>query len=259
MKITRFVHASGQLRYGILQAKELELIDGDIFGRWKPSGLKLGLEQVRFTSPLEPPNLLCLGKNFRAFSGEENPKFPRTPLVFIKSTTSVIGTGEAIILPAMAPNEIYYEAELAVVISRRARNVPESESLNFVLGYTVANDVGAKDCQAADGQWARAKSFDTFCPLGPWIETDLKPDNCRVCSRVNGVPAQDSTTSLMIFNVAQTVSFLSHCLTLLPGTVICMGSPGVLQEPRPLLKPGDLVEVEVGGIGVLANPVAAAS
>jgi 2-keto-4-pentenoate hydratase/2-oxohepta-3-ene-1,7-dioic acid hydratase in catechol pathway len=259
MKMARFRDDRGQLSHGILQGKEVELIDGDIFGHWKPSGLKLGLEEVRLTSPLAPPNVLCLGKNFRAFAGEENPKFPKTPLIFIKSTTSVIGTGETIILPAMAPNEIYYEAELAVVIGRRAHNLSEAESLKFVLGYTVANDVGAKDCQAADGQWARAKSFDTFCPLGPWIETNLNPENCRVCSRVNGVLAQDSTTSLMIFNVAQTVSFLSHCLTLLPGTVICMGSPGVLQEPRPLLKPGDLVEVEVGGIGVLANPVAAAS
>jgi 2-keto-4-pentenoate hydratase/2-oxohepta-3-ene-1,7-dioic acid hydratase in catechol pathway len=196
-----------------------------------------------------------LGKNFRSFPGEQNPKFPQTPLLFIKSNTSIIGPGESIVLPAIAPDEIYHEAELAVIIGRRARNVTEEEALKFIFGYTIANDIGARDCQAADGQWARAKSFDTFCPLGPWIETSLDPENCRVCSRINGELVQDSTTSLMIFNVAQTLSFLSRCMTLLPGTVICMGSPGVLREPRPLLKPGDLVEVEVGGIGAMANPV----
>jgi 2-keto-4-pentenoate hydratase/2-oxohepta-3-ene-1,7-dioic acid hydratase in catechol pathway len=255
MKIARFINVGGQLRHGILHGDQVELIQGDIFGDWKPSGGRLALAGVRLLSSVDPPNVLCLGKNFRAFPGEESPKFPKTPLLFIKSNTSVIGTGAAIILPSIAPDEIYYEAELAVVIGRRARNITEAEAIKFVFGYTVANDVGAKDCQAADGQWTRAKSFDTFCPLGPWIETELDPGNCRVCSRVNGVPVQESMTSQMIFNVAQTVSFLSRCMTLLPGTVICMGSPGVLREPRPFLKTGEQVEVEVSGIGVLANPV----
>lgn len=259
MKIARFADSGGQLRYGILQARELELIEGDVFGNWKPNGLRIGLEQVLLSSPVDPPNVICLGKNFRAFPGDEKPGFPKTPLIFIKSNTSVIGPEAAIMLPSIAPDEVYYEAELAVIIGRRARNVPESESLKCVFGYTVANDVGARDCQAADGQWARAKSFDTFCPLGPWIETELNPGNCRVSSRVNGVVMQDSNTALMVFNVAQAVSFLSRCMTLLPGTVICMGSPGVLQEPRPLLRSGDLVETEVGGIGVLVNPVGATS
>lgn len=257
MKIARVADTNGRLRPAILQGDTVEIIEGDMFGLWKPDGIKFGLEQVRLSSPVDPPNVICLGKNFRRFPSEESQHFPKLPLLFIKSTTSVIGPGEAIILPATAPSEIYYEAELAVVIGRRARNIPEAKALDFIFGYTVANDVGARDCQAADGQWARAKSFDTFCPLGPWIETSLDPANCRVCSKINGKLVQNSTTSLMIFNVAQTVSFLSHCMTLLPGTVICMGSPGVLHEPRPLLKPGDLVEVDVGGIGAMANPVVA--
>jgi 2-keto-4-pentenoate hydratase/2-oxohepta-3-ene-1,7-dioic acid hydratase in catechol pathway len=257
MKIARVAAPGGRLRYAILQGEAVELIKGDIFGRRKPSGIQLGLAQVRLSKPIDPPYVLCLGKNFRRFPDEESSKFPELPLVFIKSNTSVIGPGKSIILPAMAPDEIYYEAELAVIIGRRARNVGEKEALGFVFGYTVANDLAARDCQTPDGQWARAKSFDTFCPLGPWIETSLAPGNCPVRSRINGVLVQDSMTSLMIFNVAQTVSFLSRCMTLLPGTVICMGSPGVLQDPRPLLKAGDLVEVEVVGIGAMTNPVMA--
>jgi len=170
----------------------------------------------------------------------------------------VVGPQDQIVLPATAPNEVYFEAELAVVIKSKARNVSASDALGCVLGYTVANDVGARDCQASDGQWARAKSFDTFAPIGPWIETELEPGNCAVRSRVNGKLIQESTTALMIFDVSTTISYLSHCLTLWPGTVISMGSPGVLEEPRPFLKPGDTVEAEVKGIGVLCNPVSAA-
>jgi 2-keto-4-pentenoate hydratase/2-oxohepta-3-ene-1,7-dioic acid hydratase in catechol pathway len=202
--------------------------------------------------------MLCLGKNYRAFAGEQNPKFPKEPLLFIKATSAVVGPEDEIVLPAIAPNEVYYEAELAVVIKSRARNVSPSDALQCVLGYTVANDIGAKDCQASDGQWARAKSFDTFAPIGPWIETELDPAHCAVRSRVNGRLIQESTTALMLFDVPTTISYLSRCMTLLPGTVISMGSPGVIQEPRPFLKAGDLVEVEVEGIGVLKNSVSAA-
>jgi 2-keto-4-pentenoate hydratase/2-oxohepta-3-ene-1,7-dioic acid hydratase in catechol pathway len=255
MKIARFLTADGKRELGMILGEQIEMIRGDIFGKWEPTGIMFSLKQVQLSAPLDPPNVLCLGKNFRSFPGEQNPKFPRLPLLFIKSNTSVIGPGEPIVLPAIAPNEIYHEAELAVIIGRRARNVTEHDALNFVFGYTVANDIGARDCQASDGQWARAKSFDTFCPLGPWIETSVDPGNCQIRSWINHVLVQDSTTALMIFDVSETVSFLSHCMTLLPGTVICMGSPGVLQESRLLLKPGDRVEVEVAGIGVMTNPV----
>jgi 2-keto-4-pentenoate hydratase/2-oxohepta-3-ene-1,7-dioic acid hydratase in catechol pathway len=257
MKIVRFTPGADiEPSYGLLEGATVARVETEVFGPDQPVvGRRYDLEEVRLLAPVEPPNVLCLGKNFRAYAGEENPKFPKSPLLFIKATTSVVGPGAAIVLPEIAPAEVYYEAELAVVIGRTARNVSESDARQFVLGYTVANDVGARDCQAHDGQWARAKSFDTFCPLGPWIETDLEPGNCRVTSRVNGTTVQDSSTALMIFDVAYTVSFLSHCMTLLPGTVVCMGSPGVLAEPRPLLRPGDSVEVEVTGLGVLRNPV----
>ena len=255
MRIARFLDSAGIAHYGIVRDSELEVIDGCLLGSWKPSGITLPLDMTRLLSPVEPANILCLGKNYRAFAGEKNPQFPKQPLLFLKTSTSVIGNSQPICLPAMAPDQVYFEAELAVVIGRPARNIVQKDAHEFILGYTVANDVGAKDCQAADGQWARAKSFDTFCPLGPWIETELDPGNCRICARVDGELVQDSNTALMIFDVAQVVAFLSRCMTLVPGTVICMGSPGVLREPRPFLRPDQIVEAEINGIGILSNPV----
>jgi 2-keto-4-pentenoate hydratase/2-oxohepta-3-ene-1,7-dioic acid hydratase in catechol pathway len=257
MRIARFANVDGKICYGVVDADNIEVIDGDIFGQWKKASTKIATKSVRLLAPIVPSNFLCLGKNYRAFAGEENPSFPKEPLLFIKATSAVIGPEDAIVLPAVAPNEVYYEAELAVIIGKAARNVHEKDALKYVLGFTVSNDVGAKDCQAKDGQWARAKSFDTFAPMGPWIETELDPGNCKVRSRVNGVSIQESTTALMIFNVAYTISYLSRCMTLLPGTVISMGSPGVLKEPRPFLHDGDIVEAEVEGVGVLKNKVVA--
>ena len=255
MRIVRCSHGEDTAFHGVLEDGVVDRIEGDIFAEWRRSGERTKLTDVRLHAPLTPPNLLCLGKNYRSFHGDENPAYPRQPLLFIKSTSSVIGPDDPIVLPEMAPSEVYFEAELAVAIGRTARNVSPHSAKDFVLGYLVANDVGAKDCQSADGQWARAKSFDSFCPLGPWIETDLDPAGCRIASRVNGEAVQESATSLMIFDVPTTISFLSKCMTLLPGTVICMGSPAALTEPRPFLRHGDRVEVEVEGIGTLTNPV----
>ncbi len=255
MKIARFLPPSLHPQFGVLQNATLRPIQGSLFGQWRVTDEEVPLSSVSLLSPVEPVNLLCLGKNYRAFAGEQNPKFPTEPLLFIKATTAVIGPQAEITLPAIAPKEVYFEAELAVVIGREARNVDPADALSCVFGYTVCNDIGAKDCQAKDGQWARAKSFDTFAPLGPWLETELDPAHCRVRSRLNGRLIQDSTTDLMIFDVPFTISYLSRCMTLRPGTVIAMGSPGVLQEPRPFLSPNDVVEVEVEGIGTLKNPV----
>ncbi len=162
-------------------------------------------------------------------------------------------------LPAAAPDEVDYEAELAVVIGRTARNVGKDEALDYVLGYTCGNDVSARDCQLRhDSQWARGKSFDTFCPLGPVIETQLDPENVRVCTRLNGELMQDGCTSDMIFSVRELVSYCSQQMTLLPGTVLMTGTPdgvGFARRPPVYLRPGDRVEVEIEGIGVLQNPV----
>ncbi|MCY2932258.1 MAG: fumarylacetoacetate hydrolase family protein [Planctomycetota bacterium] len=261
MKIVRFLK-DGQIRYGLLDGERIDVLAGEPFEAIRPDGTTAALGEVKLLAPVSPPNVLAIGLNYRQHALETKAAIPDRPLLFIKASTSVIAAGDPIVLPAMAPDEVDYEAELAVVIGRAARDVAPDDALSYVLGYTCGNDVSARDCQKRlDRQWARAKSFDTFCPLGPWIETDLDPTNAPVRCRVNGRTMQDSSTSDMIFPCAQLISYLSHCLTLLPGTVILTGTPpgvGVAREPAVYLRAGDVVEVEIGGVGVLRNPVAAA-
>jgi 2-keto-4-pentenoate hydratase/2-oxohepta-3-ene-1,7-dioic acid hydratase in catechol pathway len=177
-------------------------------------------------------------------------------MLFIKASTALTGPDHPIILPSVAPNEVDYEAELVVVIGKRCRNVSEDHALDYVLGYTCGNDVSARDCQRQS--LARGKSFDTFAPLGPWIETKLDPDSCAISSRLNGETMQNSNTSDLIFNVRQLISYLSNSTTLLPGTSIMTGTPsgvGFARKPPVFLKVDDVVEVEIAGIGTLRNPV----
>ncbi|HBQ64410.1 MAG TPA: hypothetical protein DD727_05730, partial [Clostridiales bacterium] len=217
------------------------------------------LTQVNLLSPVTPPNIIAIGLNYRQHARESGMKLPERPVIFIKATTSVIGPEEAIRLPSTAPDEVDYECELAAVIGRTAKNVPVERALEYVLGYTCGNDVSARDCQMKlDVQWARAKSFDTFCPLGPWIETQLDPDNANIRTRINTTIFQESNTGDMIFPMAELVSWCSRNMTLLPGTVILSGTPqgvGFARKPPVFLKAGDVVEVEVEGIGVLRNRV----
>jgi 2-keto-4-pentenoate hydratase/2-oxohepta-3-ene-1,7-dioic acid hydratase in catechol pathway len=176
----------------------------------------------------------------------------------MKANTAVIAHGQDIVLPHGSPDHVDYEAELCVIIGRRIRNISESEALDYVFGYTCANDVSARDAQKSDGQWVRAKSFDTFAPMGPYVETDLDPTNLRVVSRLNGKVMQDGNTKDMIFPVANVVSYLSQCMTLLPGTAILTGTPsgvGFARIPPVYLRPGDVSEIEIEGIGTLKNTV----
>lgn len=258
MKIVRFRDRQGNVNYGFHEGEKIETAAGKLLQGLKPAGRKIAVKDVQLLAPIEPYNLLAIGRNYKAHVEEGGADLPPAPLLFIKATSSVIGPGDPIIIPAVAPEQVDYEAELAVVINKTARNVKEKDALKYVLGYTCANDVSARDCQVKDGQWARAKSFDTFAPLGPWIETNLDPFNQPIKCRVNGTVLQDANTSLMIFNVAFIISYLSAGMTLLPGTVILTGTPsgvGFARKPPVWLKPGDTVEVEIGGIGVLSNPV----
>jgi len=189
---------------------------------------------------------------------------PDEPAMFIKASTAACGHNDPIVLPAMAPDEVDYECELAIVIGRTAKQIAPEHAFDYVLGYTCGNDVSARDCQMrrdrGSGQWARAKSFDTFCPLGPWIETDMNGDDRPIRSRLNGRVMQESNTSDLIFGCAQLVSFLSKCVTLRPGTVIMTGTPsgvGFARTPPVFLRPGDVIEIEIDGIGTLRNTVAA--
>jgi 2-keto-4-pentenoate hydratase/2-oxohepta-3-ene-1,7-dioic acid hydratase in catechol pathway len=219
-------------------------------------------EETDLMYPCWTPTIFAIGRNYRAHVAETGAKLPEAPLVFIKPKTALLSPGEPILLPESAPNEVDFEAELAIVIGRDARRVSPADALDYVGGYTCANDVTARDCQRNDKQWARAKGFDTFCPMGPYLVTpdELDPDHLAIRSRLNGKIMQDSNTSQMIFPCRELISYLSHQFTLEENTVILTGTPegvGFARQPPVFLRPGDRIEVEIEGIGTLANNVLA--
>ena len=261
-KIVRFRSQDGAIHYGLWRDDNaLQLIEGDLWGEWRLAKESVPLAIVRLLAPVTPPNVIAMGLNYRGHAAESKAQVPPRPALFLKATTSVCGPLDPIVLPHMAPDEVDYECELAIVVGKTAHNVGEEEALDYVLGYTCGNDVSARDCQLRlDMQWARGKSFDTFAPLGPCIQTEMDPDNVKICTRLNGTVMQDSNTSDLIFSCRKLVSYLSECMTLLPGTVIMTGTPsgvGFARKPPVFLHPGDVVEIEIEGIGVLRNPVVA--
>lgn len=249
MRLARVLH-QGRPVYASIIGEELHLLAGDDLMALKPTGETLPAGSDRLLAPAAPSKIVAVGLNYRDHALEMGEELPNEPKIFIKPSTAAIGPGEPIVLPPLS-RRVDHEAELAVVIGRRARNVAASEAGSYILGYTCLNDVTARDLQAADGQWTRAKAFDTFCPLGPWIETDLDPGNLRLEARVNGQVRQSSSTANFIFRLEDLVRFISGVMTLLPGDVITTGTPPGVGP----LAPGDLVEIEVEGIGILANPV----
>jgi 2-keto-4-pentenoate hydratase/2-oxohepta-3-ene-1,7-dioic acid hydratase in catechol pathway len=259
VKIVRFF-LDGKARFGILESGEVYPCAGDPFAGLKPQSRAIAAEGLRLLSPVEPPNVVCIGLNYRRHIEEAGASLPKGPQIFLKPTTAVCGPEDPIFLPLQDPDRVDYEVELAIVIGKRAKHVSEQEAPNVVLGYTVANDVSARGVQFADAQWTRGKSFDSFCPLGPCIETELEADRVDVTCRVNGRTLQHSNTSDMIRSPSQLVSFVSGSMTLLPGTVILTGTPegvGFPRRPPIFLREGDVVECEVEGIGILRNPVVA--
>jgi len=261
MKLVRFIDKNGDPAAGrFIDATSAVRAQGDLFG--KPTVEIASTQIEKLLAPVEPPNVIAIGLNYRKHAEEQGLKtLPAEPLIFLKATTSVIGPGDPIVLPHSAPSEVDYEAELAVVIGKRARNVPESTAMDFVLGFTCANDVSARDCQKVrDKQWARGKSFDTFCPLGPAIVTpdELDAQNAAIRSILNGRVMQESNTADMIFSIRRLISFVSHQFKLLPGTVILTGTPegvGFARKPPVYLRPGDTIAIEIDGVGRLENPV----
>lgn len=257
MRIVRYLY-EGNACYGIIDGAGLHPCDGDPFTRLIRQSAVLDPAVVRLLAPVNPPNIICLGLNYREHAAETGHPLPAEPLVFIKATTALCGPGDPIILPAQYPDRIDYEAELAIVIGKHARDIPEGRADEVILGYTAANDVSNRSVQFSDGQWARAKSHDTFCPVGPAIVTGLDADNLAIRCRLDGEVMQESSTSDMIFPVRRIVSHLSRCFTLLPGTLILTGTPGGVgfkRNPPVFLRPGQIVEVEIEGIGTLSNPV----
>jgi 2-keto-4-pentenoate hydratase/2-oxohepta-3-ene-1,7-dioic acid hydratase in catechol pathway len=263
VRIARFVHpgsattASGVLWGTVegpadapLDALTVAGIDGHPFADISFTGDRWALPDVRLLSPMLPSKVVAVGRNYADHAREMGGEAPAAPVIFLKPSTSVIGTGDAIRLPADS-TRVDHEAELAVVIGRPARDVSRDEAMSHVLGYTAANDVTARDQQKADGQFTRGKGHDSFCPIGPWIETVLDPADLRLTAKVNGRLRQDGRTSEMIHDVPTLIAFMSAVMTLLPGDVILTGTPAGV---GPIVD-GDTVTIEIEGIGELTNPV----
>ena len=266
MRIIRYVDGRGKVGYGaeLGDGSGRLRMEGDIFGEHRVTNERA--EVKKLLAPVAPVALMCIGLNYRQHAAETKAAIPRFPVLFMKSPGAVQDPGEPILLPRhLRSDEVDYECELAVVIGQRCKNVAKANALDYVLGYTCANDVSARDWQRQFGgsQWCRGKTFDTFAPLGPCLVTRDEipnPNNLRIRTLLNGAVMQDGNTGDMIFDVPTLIEFLSGSMTLLPGTVILTGTPpgvGMARTPPVWLQPGDTVTVEVEGIGQLTNAVEA--
>ncbi|MBT8363534.1 MAG: fumarylacetoacetate hydrolase family protein [Deltaproteobacteria bacterium] len=264
MRIVRFIDEKGQIRYGRnYDNDDAVLLEGDLFTGLEDTGESCRVKKL--LAPLLPPAVFGIGLNYRKHAEETGMQTPQYPVLFMKNPAAVTNPGDPILLHAscMEPPEVDYEAELAVVIGKAAKDVAVDDAFNYVLGYTAANDVSARRWQGkrGAGQWVRGKSFDTFCPLGPQLVTSDElddPQNLRLTCVLNGQVMQDANTSDMIFPVTELIAFLSSGVTLLPGSVILTGTPsgvGFTRKPPVYLMPGDTVDVSVEGIGTLSNSV----
>jgi len=256
LHIVRFA-AAGKVRYGILTENIVRGIRGSPFAWFARSGDSLPLDgstheedEVRLLSPCLPSKIVCLGLNYRSHVEETKLPLPTVPLIFLKPSTAVIGPDDEIVLPRFS-RRVDYEGELGMVIGRKAKDVPEDKAREHVIGYTCLNDVSERHNQAEDGQWTRAKGYDTFAPIGPCIETEVDPDNLKLETYLNGELRQSANTSDLIFAVSKLISFVSSVMTLLPGDIIATGTPSGIGR----VNPGDVVEVRIEGIGTLRNPV----
>jgi len=254
MKLCRVKHESfAGPRKGFIEDQQVWLLaDGQDFEPADSERLQsISVSSTKFLAPVTPSKIVCVGRNYREHAAELGNKMPDEPLLFLKAPSAVIGSGDCIVLPD-ASQRVEHEGELGVVIGKQAHDLSaDDDPLNFVLGYTCVNDVTARDLQRKDVQFTRAKSFDTFCPVGPWIETELDPVNLTVKTRVNGVEKQSGRTADMAFSVPFLIRYIADMMTLFPGDLIVTGTPAGVSP----LKSGDMVDVEIDGIGILQNSV----
>jgi 2-keto-4-pentenoate hydratase/2-oxohepta-3-ene-1,7-dioic acid hydratase in catechol pathway len=257
MRIVRFA-VGNEVRYGLVKDNQVQGLVKDPFISFetgldlRTEGVMYPLDEVRLLAPCLPSKIVCLGVNYRTHAQEMKHTPPPNPLIFLKPSTAVIGPAEPIVLPRRW-QRVDYEGELGVVIGKKAKYVPEEKAREFVLGYTCFNDVTERQFQKDDVQWTRGKGFDTFAPVGPWIETEAQPEDLKLETYLNGEVRQSSRTSELIFPVPTLISFISGVMTLLPGDVIATGTPAGIAP----MKPGDTIEVRIENIGVLRNPVTA--
>lgn len=248
--IVRFQDQEQNIRYGVLKDETIHVITGDIFADYKVTDETVSVGDVKLLAPTEPSKVVCIGLNYVDHAKEVNLEIPKEPLIFLKPNTTVIATGDDVIYPEQT-NHVEYEAELGIVIGKKTKNIEKEEAKEAIFGYTIANDVTARDLQFSDGQWTRGKSFDTFCPIGPGIVRDIDPSNLNITLHVNGELKQNSNTKNLIFDVEYIVSYVSKVMTLLPGDVIITGTPYGVGP----VEPGDEMVVRIDGLGELRNKI----
>jgi len=250
MKIARF-RLNDELHFGIVDGPELVVLKGHpLVNNYETTGQRVPLKEVKLLAPTMPSKVVCIGKNFAAHAAEIGEDVPAEPLIFLKPNSAIVGPGDAIVIPKLS-RQIELEVELVIVIGEMTKDVSIEEAMSKVWGFTIANDVTARDLQFSDGQWARSKAFDTFCPLGPWIETEFVPDDQIIESRVNGEVRQHASIADMIHNIPAIIKHVSEVMTLLPGDIILTGTPAGIG----LIQSGEIIECEVEGIGTLVSPV----
>jgi 2-keto-4-pentenoate hydratase/2-oxohepta-3-ene-1,7-dioic acid hydratase in catechol pathway len=251
MRIARF-SLNGEPKFGIVDGPELVVLNGHpLVAGYDTTGERIPIKEVKLLAPTIPSKVVCVGLNYADHVSEvDGAAVSAEPTLFLKPSSSIVGPGDAIVLPVQS-EKVDLEVELTIVMGQIAKNVSEKDALNYVWGFTIANDVTARDLQHSDQQWARSKSFDSFCPIGPWIETEFVPDGQELSSRINGETKQASTIDHMLHNVPKLISYISHNMTLLPGDVILTGTPAGITQ----IVSGDIVECEIEGIGTLVNPV----
>jgi len=250
MKIARFAFSKYKEQYGWILENEIGLIEGDIFNEYRRLETEIQLDRARLLPPVVPGKIICVARNYIEHARERNVEVPEIPMIFLKPPTAIIATNETIQIPPQS-NQVEHEAELAVVIGKAGRWIDIDNAYDHIFGYTIGNDVTARDLQRNESQWTRAKGFDTFCPLGPWIETEVDVTDLLITCRVNGELRQMASTKEMIFPVTQLVAYVSNIMTLLPGDVILTGTPAGVGS----LEKGDKVEITIEGIGSLTNTV----
>lgn len=250
MRFIRFSTKEKIPHFGWTTDDKVGLVEGNPFAEFQRLEATLHIEQVSLLPPILPGKIICVGRNYVSHAKERDAEVPDVPLLFLKPPSALIGHKQSIILPPQSQH-IEHEAELAVVIGKRGRWIPPDDALNHVVGYTIGNDVTARDLQNRDGQWTRAKGFDTFCPIGPWLETEFDPADAIITCHVNGEMRQMASTRDMVFNVRQLIAYISSIMTLEPGDMIMTGTPAGVGP----LNSGDMIEITIEGLGRLINPV----
>jgi 2-keto-4-pentenoate hydratase/2-oxohepta-3-ene-1,7-dioic acid hydratase in catechol pathway len=254
MRIIRYQVKNESAKYGWMLEDKVGEIEGNIFGAYKRKEAQTPLTEVRLLPPSQPTKIVCVGRNYVDHAKELGNDVPKIPLIFMKPPSSIIADGETVILPPQS-KQVEHEAELVIVIGKRGKNVIAENAGEYIFGYTVGNDVTARDLQRSDELWTRAKGFDTFCSFGPWIDTEFDPSDAVVTCRVNGQMRQMASTRDMVFNIGVLIAYVSSIMTLEPGDLLFTGTPAGVGE----LKDGDEVVVEIEGLAKLSNPVKAES